>query len=322
MTATDPVRNPDLRLGQLNALAGLLPYLWPAGRRDLKARVAVALVFLVLAKLATVDVPLVLRQAVDALTPAGATETAAGLVLVLPLGLLLAYGVVRVAALGFGEVRDMLFSAVEQNAVRRSALATFGHLHALSLRFHMERQTGGLSRAIDRGTKGIEFLLHFATFNVIPTLIEIALACGILWVMFDWRFAVIPFVTIAAYVVFTFKVTQWRIEIRKRLNDAETDANTKAIDSQLNFETVKYFGNEEHEARRFDSALRLYESASVKSRTSLSVLNTGQSLIIAVGITLLMILAAQGVVAGTMTVRSEEHTSELQSLMRISYAVF
>jgi ATP-binding cassette subfamily B protein len=196
----------------------------------------------------------------------------------------------------------MLFSAVEQNAVRRAALATFRHLHALSLRFHMERQTGGLSRAIDRGTKGIEFLLHFATFNVIPTLLEIALACGILWVMFDWRFALIPFVTIAGYVVFTFKVTEWRIAIRKEMNDADNDANTKAIDSLLNYETVKYFGNEEHEARRFDSALRLYERASVKSRTSLSVLNTGQSLIIAIGITLLMILAAQGVVGGTMTV--------------------
>jgi ATP-binding cassette, subfamily B, heavy metal transporter len=292
----------QIHFGQLKALAGLLPYLWPAGRNDLKARVAVALAFLILAKLATVTVPLVLRAAVDALTPAGATETAAGLVLVLPLGLLLAYGAVRVAALGFAELRDSLFSAVEQNAVRRAGLATFRHLHALSLRFHMERQTGGLSRAIDRGTKGIEFLLHFATFNVIPTLLEIALACGILWVMFDWRFAVIPFLTIAAYVVFTFKITEWRIAIRKRMNDADNDANTKAIDSLLNFETVKYFGNEEHEARRFDVALKNYERASVKSRASLSVLNTGQSLVIAVGITLLMILAAQGVVAGSMTV--------------------
>jgi ATP-binding cassette subfamily B protein len=302
MRPTAPDRTPEVRLGQMKALAGLLPYLWPAGRGDLKARVAIALVFLVLAKLATVVVPLVLKEAVDALTPEGAVATAAGLALVLPLGLLLAYGVVRVAALGFGELRDMLFSAVEQNAVRRAALATFRHLHALSLRFHMERQTGGLSRAIDRGTKGIEFLLHFATFNVIPTLLEIALACGILWVMFDWRFALIPFVTIAGYVVFTFKVTEWRIAIRKQMNDADNDANTKAIDSLLNYETVKYFGNEEHEARRFDSALRLYERASVKSRTSLSVLNTGQSLIIAIGITLLMILAAQGVVGGTMTV--------------------
>ena len=299
MRATSPDSGQKASYGQLKALAGLLPYLWPAGRGDLKLRIVVALVFLVLAKLATVTVPLVLKGAVDALTAGGAAASAA---LALPLGLLLAYGAVRVAALGFGELRDSLFSAVEQNAVRRAALATFRHLHALSLRFHMERQTGGLSRAIDRGTKGIEFLLHFATFNVIPTLIEIALACGILWAMFDWRFAVVPFVTILGYVIFTLKVTEWRIAIRKRMNDADNDANTKAIDSLLNFETVKYFGNEEHEARRFDTALKAYEKASVKSRSSLSVLNTGQSVIIAVGITLLMILAAQGVVAGTMTV--------------------
>jgi ATP-binding cassette subfamily B protein len=304
MRGTTLSSDDKVRLGQLKVRAGLLPYLWPTGRSDLKLRVAVAMVFLVLSKLATVTVPLVLKAAVDALTPAkaGSGAGAIELAVVVPLGLLLAYGAVRVAALGFGEVRDSLFSAVEQNAVRRAGLATFRHLHALSLRFHMGRQTGGLSRAIDRGTKGIEFLLHFATFNVIPTLIEIALACGILWYLFDWRFAVIPFVTIAGYVVFTFKVTEWRIEIRKRMNDADNDANTKAIDSLLNFETVKYFGNEDHEAKRFDSALRKYERASVKSRASLSVLNTGQSVIIAVGITLLMVLAAQGVAAGTMTV--------------------
>ncbi|MEQ8355572.1 MAG: ABC transporter ATP-binding protein/permease [Kiloniellaceae bacterium] len=285
-------------LGQFKVLANLLPYLWPAGRSDLKTRVVLAVILLVCAKLATVTVPLVLKQAVDALT----TEGAANTVLVLPLGLLLAYGAVRVAALAFGELRDTLFSRVAQNAVRRVALATFRHLHALSLRFHLERQTGGLSRAIDRGTKGIEFLLFFTAFSVIPTLIEIGLACGILWYLFDWRFAGLPFFSIVAFVIFTFKVTEWRIEIRKRMNDADNDANTKAIDSLLNFETVKYFGNEEHEARRFDTALRSYEGAAVKSRSSLSILNTGQSLIIAIAITLLMILAGQGVVAGTMTV--------------------
>ena len=250
--------------GQFRVLANLLPYLWPAGRSDLKARVVAAMVLLVCAKLATVTVPLVLKAAVDALT----TEGNANIALVLPLGLLLAYGAVRVAALAFGELRDSLFARVAQNAVRRVALATFRHIHALSLRFHLERQTGGLSRAIDRGTKGIEFLLFFTAFSVIPTLIEIALACGILWYLFDWRFAAIPFFTIAGYVVFTFKVTEWRMEIRKRMNDADNDANTKSIDSLLNYETVKYFGNEEHEARRFDGALALYEAASVKSRSS------------------------------------------------------
>lgn len=283
-------------LGQLKVLTNLLPYLWPQGRGDLKARVVAAMVLLVCAKVATVTVPLVLREAVDALSPE------AELILVLPLGLLLAYGFVRVAALAFGELRDALFSRVAQNAVRRVALATFRHVHALSLRFHLERQTGGLSRAIDRGTKGIEFLLFFTAFSVIPTLIEILLACGILWYLFDWRFAVVPFITIAGFVWFTFKVTEWRIEIRKRMNDADNDANTKAIDSLLNFETVKYFGNEGHESARYDVALQGYEEASIKSRTSLSLLNTGQSVIIAIGITLLMVLAAQGVVAGDMTV--------------------
>ncbi len=302
MRPTTLDRDQQVGFGQLKVLTNLLPYLWPAGRTDLKVRVVAAMVLLVCAKLAIVTVPLVLKQAVDALTPEGVGDAAASAVLVLPLGLLLAYGAVRVAALAFGELRDTLFSRVSQNAVRRVALATFRHLHALSLRFHLERQTGGLSRAIDRGTKGIEFLLHFTAISVIPTLIEVSLACGILWYMFDWRFALIPFATIAGYVVFTFKVTEWRIEIRKQMNDADNDASTKAIDSLLNFETVKYFGNEEHEARRFDRALASYEGAAVKSRSSLSVLNTGQSLIIAVGITLLMILAAQGVVAGTMTV--------------------
>ncbi|WP_299616362.1 ABC transporter ATP-binding protein/permease [Pelagibius sp.] len=285
-------------LGQLKVLTNLLPYLWPRGRTDLKTRVVAALALLVCAKIATVTVPLVLREAVDALTVADG----ANLILVLPLGLLLAYGLVRVAALAFGELRDSLFARVAQNAVRRVALATFRHMHALSLRFHLERQTGGLSRAIDRGTKGIEFLLFFTAFSVIPTLIEIVLACGILWVLFDWRFAVIPLVTITVFVIFTFKVTEWRIEIRKRMNDADNDANTKAIDSLLNFETVKYFGNEDHESRRYDVALAGYEEASIRSRTSLSLLNVGQSIIIAIAITLLMILAAQGVVAGSMTV--------------------
>ncbi len=306
MRPTTLDRDQQVGLGQLKVLTNLLPYLWPAGRTDLKVRVAAAMVLLVCAKLAIVTVPLVLKAAVDALTPEGVGEgvgaNVATAALVLPLGLLLAYGAVRVAALGFGELRDTLFSRVSQNAVRRVALATFRHLHALSLRFHLERQTGGLSRAIDRGTKGIEFLLHFTAISVIPTLIEVGLACGILWVMFDWRFALIPFATIAGYVVFTFKVTEWRIEIRKQMNDADNDASTKAIDSLLNFETVKYFGNEDHEARRFDGALASYENAAVRSRSSLSVLNTGQSIIIAVGITLLMVLAAQGVVAGTMTV--------------------
>ena len=282
----------------LKTLLSLLPYLWPRGRADLRFRVLLAFGFLVLAKVATVYVPLLLGRAVDALSPDAAT----GLVAAIPLTLLIAYGVVRVLARAFGEVRDAVFSNVAQSAIRRLALRTFRHLHALALRFHLERQTGGLNRAIDRGAKGIEFLLQFISFSVLPTLVEIALVAGILWVLFDWRFSAVTVVTVIAYVWFTFRVTEWRIRLRREMNEADNDANTKAIDSLLNYETVKYFGNEAHEARRFDQALAHYEGAAVKSRTSLSMLNSGQTVIVTLGITLMMVMAAQGVVAGTMTV--------------------
>jgi ATP-binding cassette subfamily B protein len=281
---------------QLGTLRNLLPYLWPEGRADLKLRVIFAVVFLVAAKIANVYVPILLREAVDHLGMASEG------IIVVPLALLLAYGVARVLALGFGELRDALFVKVVQNAIRRVALATFRHLHALSLRFHLERQTGALSRAIDRGIKGIEFLLFFVLFSVLPTLIEIALVCGILWYLFDWRFAAVTLVMILGFVGLTFSITEWRIRLRRAMNAADNDANTKVVDSLLNFETVKYFGNEEHEARRFDSAMRAYEQAAVKSRTSLSILNAGQAAVVALGITVIMILAAQGIAQGRMTV--------------------
>jgi ATP-binding cassette subfamily B protein len=204
-------------------------------------------------------------------------------------------------ALAFGELRDALFAKVAQHAIRSVALGAFRHLHALSLRFHLDRQTGGLSRALDRGAKGIEFLLIFVMFNVVPTILEILLVCAILWWLFDWRFAAIPLVTIIGYIVFTFRVTEIRIRYRRQMNRADNDSNTKAIDSLLNYETVKYFGNEAHEAARYDDSLRDYETAAVRSRASLSALNSGQSVIIAIGITLLMFLAAVGVVGGAMT---------------------
>ncbi len=282
--------------GHARTLGRLLPYIWPAGRGDLKFRVGIAVVLLIAAKLANITVPVILREAVDALSPE------ATLALALPLALLLAYGAARVMAIGFGELRDAIFARVAQHGVRQVALKTFRHLHALSLRFHLERQTGGLSRAIERGTKGIEFLLFFVLFNVVPTILEIALVCGILWALFDWRFAAITALTIAGYVAFTFRITELRIVYRRRMNEADSDANTKAIDSLLNFETVKYFGNEAHEARRYDEGLRGYEKAAVKSRTSLSALNIGQAAIVSCGITGIMVLAASGVVAGTMTV--------------------
>ncbi len=281
----------------LKTLTALLPYLWPHGRAGLRGRVVLAMVFLIAAKVATVYVPLLLGRAVDELTPG-----ADGTLLAIPLALLLAYGVVRVLARGFAEVRDAIFAKVAQNAIRLLSLKTFRHLHALALRFHLERQTGGLNRAIDRGAKGIEFLLQFISFSVLPTLVEIALVAGILWVLFDWRFSAITIATVAGYIWFTFRVTEWRIRLRREMNEADNDANTKAIDSLLNYETVKYFGNEAHEARRFDQALAHYEGAAVKSRTSLSMLNSGQTVIVTLGITVMMILAAQGVVAGTMTV--------------------
>jgi ATP-binding cassette subfamily B protein len=289
---------PGAKLGaqHFKTLRQLLPYLWPAGRADLKARVAAACVLLVLAKLANVYVPLFLRQAVDALDP-----KTAGAVLAVPLGLLLAYGAARVLALGAGELRDGLFARVAQHAIRHLALGAFRHLMALSLRFHLERRTGGLSRAIDRGAKSIEFLLYFVMFNVLPTIFEIFLVCGILWWLFDWRFAAIPLATILGYIAYTFAVTELRIRFRREMNEADNDANTKVIDSLINFETVTYFGNAEHEARRYDEALKGYEGAAVRSRASLSALNSGQALIIAAGITALMILSAYGVVAGTMT---------------------
>ena len=292
-THLDPNYKSD---GHWTTLRELSPYLWREGRGDLKARVVAALVLLVAAKLTNVYVPIILKMAVDRL------GSGADALVVAPIGLLIAYGLARVGALGFGELRDSLFARVAQNAIREVALKTFRHLHALSLRFHLERQTGGLTRAIDRGVKGIEFLLFFVVFNVLPTLVEVGLVAGILWYMLDFRFAAITLVVIVAFVIFTFKVTAWRIGIRRQMNEADNTANTRAVDSLLNYETVKYFGNEEHEARRLDKGLRSYEEAAVKSRYSLSMLNAGQSVIIAFGITLMMILAAQGVAAGTMTV--------------------
>ncbi|MEX2297110.1 MAG: ABC transporter ATP-binding protein/permease, partial [Dongiaceae bacterium] len=278
-------------------LATLLPFIWPKGAPGLRARVVIACFCLVAAKLATVYVPILFKKLVDALT-AGPADLA----IVVPIGLLLAYGLARVVSQGFNELRDGIFAKVVQRAVRQVATITFRHLHALSLRFHLERQTGGLSRIVDRGVKGIEFLLLFVVFNVLPTIIEILLVCGLLWSFYDFWFALVTFGTVAIYVVHTFVVTRWRLKIRRVMNDADGDANTKAVDSLLNYETVKYFGNEEHEARRYDGAFSVYERAAVSNRTSLSALNIGQAIIIAIGVTGMMTMAAAGIHNGTMTV--------------------
>jgi ATP-binding cassette subfamily B protein len=281
---------------ELRALSGLFPFLWPRHSLALKLRVIIAIALLVAAKGVNVTVPLIYKRAVDALTPGHAAFV------VVPIMLVVAYGVARVLAQASNELRDGVFSPVEQNAVRQVALATFRHLHALSLRFHLERQTGGLSRAIERGIRGTEFLLSYLLFNFVPTMFEILLVCGILWRFYSVSFALTTLVTVVLYVVFTFAITDWRVKFRREMNERDAEANTKAIDSLLNFETVKYFANEEHEAQRFDVALQAYERAAVKAQTTLSVLNVGQGIIMSTGLVAVMLLAANGVAQGTMTV--------------------
>jgi ABC-type transport system involved in Fe-S cluster assembly fused permease/ATPase subunit len=285
---------------QIKTLVTLLPYLWPVGQWSIRGRVVVAFMLLVGSKIANVYVPLFYRDAVDALsgfTPVeGATLAAA-----VPVGLLLSYGGARVLAQMFSELREAVFARVAQRAIRNAALRTFQHLHVLSLRFHMNRQTGGLSRIIERGVKGIEFLLSFMMFNILPTLLEIFMVCGILWNLFNFWYAFVTFLTISIFIGFTLVVTEWRLKYRRAMNDRDTEANTKAIDSLLNYETVKYFGNEAHEARRFDKAMQAYETASVKSTVSLSYLNVGQGVVISLGLVIVMMMAGQGVVDGTMT---------------------
>jgi len=290
------IGNPGGPENPRRTLTTLLPYVWPRGEWGLRGRVIVAFVCLVAAKVATVYVPIIYKELVDSL------DVRANIAIVVPVGLLLAYGAARVVSQGFNELRDGIFAKVVQRAVRQVATLTFRHLHALSLRFHLERQTGGLSRIVDRGVKGIEFLLQFVVFNILPTIIEILLVCGVLWGLYDIWFALVTFGTIVIYVAYTIGVTQWRLRIRRVMNEADTEANSKAVDSLLNYETVKYFGNEEHEARRYDTAFATYERAAVRTRTSLSTLNIGQAFIIACGVTAMMSMAAFGVRNGTMTV--------------------
>jgi len=271
------------------AVAMLLPYLW-----EFRVRVGLALAFLVSAKLANVGVPLILKEVVDSLD----AQTA---MLALPLALLAAYGILRFSTTLFAELRDIVFVRVTQRAIRRVALTVFRYMHSLSLRFHLERQTGGVSRDIERGTRGISTLLSYMLFSIIPVVLEFSLVAAILLAKFDWRFAAVTFAAVAVYLTFTVTVTEWRMEIRRRANELDSRANTRAIDSLLNYETVKYFNNEEYEARRYDENLQKYESAAVKNEASLGILNIGQSLIIAVAVTLLMVLAAQGVVSRSLT---------------------
>ncbi|MFD2232958.1 ABCB family ABC transporter ATP-binding protein/permease [Phaeospirillum tilakii] len=278
-------------------LRALLPLLWPAGEPGLRGRVVVAMLLLALAKAVTVGVPVLYKQAVDALA-----HPAAPLAVVAPVGLLLAYGVARTMAGAFAELRDIAFIAVAQRAVRVTGLAVFRHLHRLGLRFHLDRRTGEVTQAIDRGTRAIEFLLRFLLFSILPTLLEIALVVSVLWGLYGGVYAVITGGTIALYIAFTLVVTDWRTRFRREMNRTETDAAARAVESLINFETVKAFGAEAHEAERYERSLRQYEQAATRSKVSLSLLNIGQGAIIAAGLTLVMICAARDVAAGTMSV--------------------
>jgi ATP-binding cassette subfamily B protein len=284
----------------LAILRVVLPYLWPPGRLDLKARIVLALLALVASKVVTVATPFAFKYAVDSLNqPRFSTPV---LLLSAPVALVLAYGAGRIMMVLFAQLRDALFAKVGQAAVRELAIRTFRHLHALSLKFHLERRTGRLSRVIERGTRGVDTILRYSLFNTFPTILEIVFVAGVLWWNFGALYAVVVAGTIMVYVGFTYWATEWRINIRRVMNDADNDANTKAIDSLLNFETVKYFGNEEHEARRFDRSMAHYEAAAIKTWTSLAILNAGQAVAFSVGLALIMVMSALDVGAGRATV--------------------
>ncbi|XOJ72963.1 ABC transporter ATP-binding protein/permease [Candidatus Pelagibacter sp. Uisw_114] len=277
----------------------LLPYLWPKKRKDLRIRVSFAVVALVLAKIASVSTPLVLGSAVNSLTK---LSSGINLFMLVPIALVIGYGVTRVIAFTFVEIRDALFSKVSQHSIRQISLTMFQHLHNLSLQFHLNRQTGALAKYIDRGTKGIDFLLRYVLFNIAPTFFEVFLVSGILFYLYGPWYAVVTLLTIGLYSFLTFKITEWRNVFRKRMNQADNDVSTKMIDSLLNFETVKYFNNEAFEANRLDQSLEEYELAANQSRHSLSLLNIAQTFIIMVGITIMLVMSVYGIKSGEINI--------------------
>ena len=290
----------DAQMGRsrLATLKSVVPYLWPDGRLDLKVRIVIAMVALVLAKVATLAFPLFYGAAVDALGGNGqAVQSVA-----VAISFILAFGVARILMQGFAQLRDAIASKAVYNAVRAVAGKTFRHIHALSLRFHLEKKTGGLTRVIERGTKGIDILLFYVLFSIAPTILELLLVCGYLWWAYHWGYVAITIATVIIYGAFTIRVTAWRTDIRRRMNDSDTEANTKAVDSLLNYETVKYFNNEGHEASRYDQAMVQYAEASEKSQMSLSFLNAGQAAIITAGLVGVMSLAAYQISIGQMTI--------------------
>ena len=286
-----------------NTLKTLLPYLWPKKNCRLRLFVIISCLSLVLSKLANISVPIIFRELIDGMTM---IDTMASLgeqknLIFLPLSLIFSYGLARISSQLFSDLKDALFVRVSQQAVRTLARSVFEHLHGLSLRFHLDRKTGGVSRAIERGTKGIETLLRFLMFNIIPTFLEISFVAIVLWNLFGFMFALATLGTLGLYILFTLKYTQWRMTILRAMNKVDSEANTKAIDSLLNFETVKYFGNETHEVTRYDDSLQQYEKKHIKSTQSLAGLNTGQSVIVSLGLVLIMWMASRKFLEGTMT---------------------
>jgi ATP-binding cassette subfamily B protein len=284
----------------LQTIRRVLPYLWPEGQFWVKRRVVLAMIALVVGRLISVGTPYLYKVAVDSLAKEQRGD--AWLLVYGAVGLTVAYGMARLGAVVFNELRDAIFVRVGQRALRALALETFTHIHRLSMRYHITRKTGGLSRVIERGVKGVDFLLRFMLFSIGPLILELLLVAAIFWTVFGWQYMAVVLITITLYVIFTFSVTEWRVKLRREMNDQDTDANQKAIDSLLNFETVKYFGAEAREAQRYDSAMQRYESAAVKTGLSLSFLNGGQAFIITTGLILVMVMAAMGVQKGVLTV--------------------
>ncbi len=312
----DPAAQADSE-AHFQTLKSLLPYVWPPDRPGLRLRVVIALGLLAGAKGITVYTPFFLKGVIDVLSGENA-------MVYVPVGLVVAYCLARVLSQAFAEFRDMVFAKVGQHAIRSIALSTFRHMHGLSLRFHLERRTGGLSRVIERGTQGIDFLLRFTLFNIFPTMLEIVFVGGIMLYNYGWELALVTVGTVVGYIAFTFLITEWRLKYRREMNSQNTQANTKAIDSLLNFETVKYFGNETHEASRYDVALERYEYAAVKSQATLTLLNVGQHTALAIGLAAAMILSARGVVNGAMTVGDFVliHALLLQMFMPLNFLGF
>ncbi|MFA6267979.1 MAG: ABC transporter ATP-binding protein/permease, partial [Pseudolabrys sp.] len=290
----------------ISTIVHLWPYIWPSDRHDLKMRVLAATVLLLIAKLATVVTPFTFKWATDALAGKGSAPVGANdwlvWVVAAPVAMTLAYGVMRIVMAVTTQLRDGVFAKVAMHAVRRLAFRTFVHMHELSLRFHLERKTGGLTRVLERGRNGIETIVRMVILQLAPTIVELSLICAVLMWQFDWRYVAVIVGTVACYLVYTYYATEWRINIRRRMNDSDTDANIKAIDSLLNYETVKYFSAEEREAERYDRAMARYEKASTSAYTSLAVLNTGQAVIFTIGLAVAMVLCAFEIRAGTKTV--------------------